>query len=441
MSTERFHRGQIKVLLAGSEVNQPGARRGGTVTHVSERVVCIVQNDHEILKEVTLRAEKPVDIGHSDGFKCRYLNLKEAQREALRPASFAEAVRWRASSCACAALWIVVPAGLVATAFYGCLTAFRVVDYSAGVAASVGAFVGAPSLFCFVFAVRRIVHQNPVQGFCAFFLICWLAFCIAPLSASLYVVGPSEILLGTVAGGTHAVDVGVAISDAPPTGARSVTFAASVVVDAARSGGKVVVVKSPLHHKRYCTAPLVRALGSTEPVQYWALGYGSCCGDGSAGSVPKCWDVAVGAVGNAGGGTGMGSDGKVRALSLGTVHFSTFMGRIDLSDHMDEAKANAIGRHDTLSDYPGSIYVNIVPVLSGPGSVPDRLREEQGPAIFWALATGAIFMSVMLAFYTLLNFCKAATEDGGGYGPRSCLAIFGDPQVCDTLMCVAEADE
>ena len=151
--------------------------------------------------------------------------------------------------------------------------------------------------------------------------------------------------------------------------------------------------------------------------------------------MPMCWDMT-----GSGGGTGVGSDGMVRALSLGTVHFSRAWGRTDLGTHMDEAKANAIGRHNNLTDHASSIYVNVVPALAGPGSFAHRLRAEQAPATFWALATGVTFVTVMMAFYTLLNYCKAAGEDGGGYGPRSCFAIWGDPQVCDPLMCVGEDD-
>jgi hypothetical protein len=265
--------------------------------------------------------------------------------------------------------------------------------------------------------------------------ISWLAFCVAPLAASVYVNGPIELRLAAIEGGISAVGVGVSPSDAPPTSATQITFRKGVLVDVARTGARLVAGTSRLTDKTYCTAPLVGAVASTDPVQYWALGYGKCCGDGAVSSVPTCWDV-----GGAGAAAGVGSGGVVRALSFGTVQYSKTWGRVDLGAPMDDAKANAISRHPTLTDGLGSIYVSIVAALSGPDSVPHRLRAEQGPATFWAIATGAIFLTSMLTWYALLNYCKAAGEDGGGYGPRSCLAIWGDPLVCDPLMCVGEDD-
>ena len=135
-----------------------------------------------------MRCEPEADLGEAaDGIKFRHLTLGKGQRGALRPASSWQAARWRLRGLLVAALWILMPAALIAAGFFASLAAWRSSGYGAGVGLSLACFVGAPVLLATAVCLLRIRREQCIQGCCALMFMAALAYCVAPLAAAIYV--------------------------------------------------------------------------------------------------------------------------------------------------------------------------------------------------------------------------------------------------------------
>ena len=382
-------KGDVVVLSADFPIKHPIRARDGPC-HMPKRMLAVVERVGSVLKDVSVRAAAPVDLGpNASEFRYRRLTVAEEHAGRLRRAPCKDELLWRLKGLVFTALWLGVPAGAIAGGTSASLAVWQQAGSGAGLGASLVLFVVLPILLSIgrsIYVCKRHDENECAMGCAVITFVLWITFCLAPIVGVL-TAGPLNEYREQISSGGSASGISLLVNEAPKS-AAALEFVRGTFVDTRRAGAYHEQFGSrPYFQFFFCLAPLSAAgLDANAPVQYWAYEMNLMSTAAAENSLPygPCW-VGYQSISHAG--VAATYSGTLKALSVGQQRYTRFSGGRDITASVARAKADAIATFN-LTEHADAKIVSIEGALSGPGSLSSSLSTMVQHAIFWSIVVG-----------------------------------------------------